>query len=80
MPPGLVLPQPTWCSRRFLFAVGNAMSFTTKKFEALSTSAAVLRIFKRGLLIFLIGYLMYWFPFFNFGKDGATFRPLPKPV
>ena len=70
-PTDLVFPS-------FLFAVGNAMSFTTKKFEALSTSAAVLRILKRGLLIFLIGYLMYWFPFFDFGKDGATFRPFAE--
>lgn len=55
-PTDLVFPS-------FLFAVGNAMSFTTRKFDSLSTNAVLLKIFKRALLIFLIGYLMYWFPF-----------------
>ncbi len=53
-PTDLVFPS-------FLFAVGNAMSFAMKKFADLSTGAVVFRIFKRAAIIFLLGYLMYWF-------------------
>jgi predicted acyltransferase len=52
-PTDLVFPS-------FLFAVGNAMSFSQKKFIGLSSGAVVFRIFKRAALIFLLGYLMYW--------------------
>jgi len=53
-PTDLVFPS-------FLFAVGNAMSFAMKKFDNLGTGAVVFRIFKRAAIIFLLGYLMYWF-------------------
>jgi predicted acyltransferase len=62
-PTDLVFPS-------FLFAVGNAMSFTMKKFDALSTGTVLYRVLKRGLLIFLIGYLMYWFPFVDHTDAG----------
>ncbi len=52
-PTDLVFPS-------FLFAVGNAMSFSQKKFIGLSTGSVLFRIFKRAALIFLLGYLMYW--------------------
>src|ERR1700742_1326812 len=61
-PTDLVFPS-------FLFAVGNAMSFAMKKFETMSQSAVVGKILKRTLLIFFLGYLMYWFPFFR-EQDG----------
>jgi predicted acyltransferase len=67
-PTDLVFPS-------FLFAVGNAMSFTMKKFDTLSTGAVPYRILKRGLLIILIGFLMYWFPFVDHGANGWTLRP-----
>ncbi|MES2454533.1 MAG: DUF5009 domain-containing protein [Bacteroidota bacterium] len=63
-PTDLVFPS-------FLFAVGNAMSFAMKKFEGMNNGTVLLKIFKRTLLIFLIGYLMYWFPFFYMGEDGS---------
>ena len=63
-PTDLVFPS-------FLFAVGNAMSFTRKKFAAMSDGAVVGKIFKRTLLIFLLGFLLYWFPFFHQGDDGS---------
>ena len=47
----------------FLFAVGNAMSFVLPKWEKLSNATVLFRILKRTALIFLLGYLMYWFPF-----------------
>lgn len=55
-PTDLVFPS-------FLFAVGNAMSFVMKKWEQLSQSQVLWKIFKRTAIIFLLGFLMYWFPF-----------------
>ncbi len=57
-PTDLVFPS-------FLFAVGNALSFAMKRWETMKQSEVLLKIFKRTMLIFLIGYLMYWFPFFK---------------
>lgn len=57
-PTDLVFPS-------FLFAVGNALSFVSKKWESMSQQEVLLKIGKRTALIFLIGYLMYWFPFFK---------------
>ena len=57
-PTDLVFPS-------FLFAVGNAMSFAMKKFETMSQAEVVGKILKRTLIIFLLGFLMYWFPFFH---------------
>jgi len=55
-PTDLVFPS-------FLFAVGNAMSFVLPKWEKMSNSAVLFKIIKRTALIFLLGFLMYWFPF-----------------
>jgi len=55
-PTDLVFPS-------FLFAVGNAMSFAMKKFETMSQGAVLGKILRRTLLIFVLGFLMYWFPF-----------------
>src|SRR5882762_10337223 len=63
-PTDLVFPS-------FLFAVGNAMSFAMKKYELLGDRAVLAKIFKRTLLIFLLGYLMYWFPFVHQAADGS---------
>lgn len=51
----------------FLFVVGNAMSFSMKKYEAMGSGAFLKKIFKRFSIIFLLGFLMYWFPFFEDG-------------
>jgi predicted acyltransferase len=55
-PTDLVFPS-------FLFAVGNAMSFVMPKWAALSQGEVLWKILKRTAIIFLLGYLMYWFPF-----------------
>ncbi len=55
-PTDLVFPS-------FLFAVGNAMSFVMKKWQSLPEATVVWKILKRTFIIFLLGYLMYWFPF-----------------
>ena len=44
-PTDLVFPS-------FLFAVGNAMSFTTARFQRLTQGQVLSRIFKRTLIIF----------------------------
>jgi predicted acyltransferase len=62
-PTDLVFPS-------FLFAVGNAMSFSLGKYREISNSAFLAKVFKRFALIFLIGYLMYWFPFFRLDDAG----------
>ena len=69
-PTDLVFPS-------FLFAVGNAMSFSLDKYRQISNSAFLTKIFKRTILIFLLGYLMYWFPFF--GLD-ANWHIIGAPI
>lgn len=61
-PTDLVFPS-------FLFAVGNAMIFATSRFEKMSQSQVLGKIFKRTLIIFLLGYLMYWFPFVHWDEN-----------
>lgn len=55
----------------FLFAVGNAMSFSVPKLEDAGEKVFFRKIIKRTLIIFLLGYLMYWFPFVQHGADGS---------
>ncbi|HUQ96312.1 MAG TPA: heparan-alpha-glucosaminide N-acetyltransferase domain-containing protein, partial [Chitinophagaceae bacterium] len=62
-PTDLVFPS-------FLFAVGNAMSFSLGRYKQISDAAFFTKIIKRTLLIFLLGYLMYWFPFFHINDAG----------
>jgi predicted acyltransferase len=62
-PTDLVFPS-------FLFAVGNAMSFSLGRYRQLGTQVYFSKIIRRTLLIFLLGYLMYWFPFFRFDIAG----------
>lgn len=66
-PTDLVFPS-------FLFAVGNALSFSKKKLE--TDAAFITKILKRTLIIFLLGYLMYWFPFFHRAGNGWAFNAL----
>src|SRR6476469_3077048 len=68
-PTDLVFPS-------FLFAVGNAMSFSLDRYRQLGSSTFLKKICKRTLLIFLLGYLMYWFPFFRFeAGNRVVFAP-----
>lgn len=62
-PTDLVFPS-------FLFAVGNAMSFVMKKWMDMNHAAVLGKIFKRTIIIFLLGYLMYWFPFVHWAENG----------
>src|SRR5439155_14847724 len=62
-PTDLVFPS-------FLFAVGNAMSFVLPKWADKSAGYVIGKILKRTALIFLLGFLMYWFPFFRYDDTG----------
>lgn len=62
-PTDLVFPS-------FLFAVGNAMSFSMDRYRLIGNSAVLTKIIRRTLLIFFLGFLMYWFPFFRMDNMG----------
>jgi predicted acyltransferase len=47
----------------FMFVVGTALSFTLEKYQGMGEAAVLKKIFTRTALIFLCGFLMYWFPF-----------------
>jgi len=61
----------------FLFAVGNSLSFSMIKMKQAPGREVWLKITRRTIVIFLLGYLMYWFPFFERGQSGEL---LLKPV
>lgn len=67
-PTDLVFPS-------FLFAIGNALCFGKSKWDTSSPSWVYKKIFKRSILIFIIGVLMYWFPFV--GKMDGHWQLLP---
>ncbi len=62
-PTDLVFPS-------FMFVVGNAMSFAMIKWQGKPTGYVLGKIFKRTFLIFLLGFLLYWFPFFHYNDAG----------
>ncbi len=63
-PTDLVFPS-------FLFIVGSAMSFSFKKFFNTSTSFFYKKVIRRTLLIFIIGYLLNAFPFYDITEEGS---------
>jgi|SRR5471032_2280963 len=63
----------------FLFVVGNAMAFALGKYEQLGQRAVLAKLFKRSSLIILLGFLLYWFPFFKIDEAGQfTWLPLSQ--
>ena len=70
-PTDLVFPS-------FLFAVGNSLAFSSRKWNTQSNRQILSKIFRRSLIIFVIGFLLYWFPFFEFGESGLTLLPLSE--
>jgi len=56
----------------FLFVVGNAMSFSMKKMEKMDQSVFLKKVFKRTILIFLIGWGLNAFPFFEYNDEGGV--------
>ncbi|MEA1887132.1 MAG: hypothetical protein U9N72_07990 [Bacteroidota bacterium] len=64
-PTDLVFPS-------FLFIVGVSMWFSMKKYGHSLNSKSVFKILYRTLIIFAVGFLLIWFPFF--GKDLSEVR------
>ncbi len=60
-----------WVFPTFLFVVGNALSFALPKYAALGHAAVCAKIGRRAAVIFLLGFLLYWFPFFKPDAHGA---------
>ncbi|PNU06642.1 acyltransferase family protein [Novosphingobium guangzhouense] len=57
----------------FLFAMGNAMSFATRK--PIATGPYLKHLFRRGAIIFAIGFFMFWYPFVRHDADGWSMAP-----
>ena len=70
-PTDLVFPS-------FLFAVGNALSFVMPKWNHLPAGTVVWKILKRTLIICLLGFLMYWFPFVKQVAGEVVFAPFSQ--
>ena len=61
----------------FLFAVGNAMVFANEKFKVLPERIVWYKIIKRSFFIFLVGYLLAWYPFSDWNGEGNIWwRPI----
>ena len=65
-PTDLVFPS-------FLFAVGNAFAFVKNRWMTKHQSDVFWKITKRTFLIFIIGYLFSWFPFWRHNTDGNLY-------
>lgn len=48
----------------FLFVVGAAMAFSFAKYNEGLNAASLKKLLTRGALIFLVGFLLNWFPFY----------------
>ncbi|MDG1276355.1 MAG: heparan-alpha-glucosaminide N-acetyltransferase domain-containing protein [Algoriphagus sp.] len=55
----------------FLFVVGNAMSFAMKRLGEMSAEDFFKKVGKRTVLIFLIGWLLNAFPFYEITESGS---------
>ncbi|PKD21634.1 hypothetical protein APR41_01190 [Salegentibacter salinarum] len=65
-----------WVFPSFLFVIGNAMSFSLRKYESISESAFLRKVFKRTGLIFLIGLFLSAFPFVFRQEGELVFKNL----
>ncbi|MET0636002.1 MAG: heparan-alpha-glucosaminide N-acetyltransferase domain-containing protein [Chitinophagaceae bacterium] len=64
----------------FLFAVGNAMAFVMPRLEAAGSAVFWRKVLRRSFLIFAIGLLINWWPFFHFTDTGLSFRHWVAPT
>ncbi|RYY61530.1 MAG: DUF1624 domain-containing protein [Chitinophagaceae bacterium] len=63
----------------FLFAVGNAMAFVMPRLETAGSRVFWQKVLKRTFLIFLIGFVLNWWPFFHRTDAGISFRHWVNP-
>lgn len=61
----------------FIFIVGASIAFSmlSKKADSLNHNQLILRVVKRGLIIFLLGFLKDNFPFILNTAEGFSFKP-----
>lgn len=70
-PTDLVFPS-------FLFAVGNAMAFVMHRFKQQPDALFWRKVLKRTAIIFILGFLMYWYPFFQTTDQGIELKPISE--
>ena len=58
----------------FLFAVGNAMAFVMPRLQTNGTAYFLKKVFKRTILIFLIGLFLNWSPFVMWQNNNLVFK------
>lgn len=63
-PTDLVFPS-------FLFAVGNALAFVKNRWAEKALKEVIGKILRRTFLIFILGFILYWFPFVEWTADGS---------
>ncbi|WP_304063492.1 acyltransferase family protein [Pedobacter glucosidilyticus] len=56
----------------FLFVVGNALSFGMQKLKAAGDFVFLKKVFKRAILIFLIGLMLNYFPFIKWEENNLV--------
>lgn len=49
----------------FVFIVGMSMAYSFLKYEQSDRNSWVVKVLKRTLLIYLVGLLLHWYPFYN---------------
>ncbi|MGK5077861.1 acyltransferase family protein [Janthinobacterium sp. HLX7-2] len=63
----------------FLFVVGNALAFALEKYAHLGHGAVLAKLCRRSAVIFVLGFLLYWFPFFKIDDAGLfAWSPLSQ--
>ncbi|OOG77030.1 acyltransferase family protein [Algoriphagus sp. A40] len=69
-----------WIFPTFLFVVGNAMSFAMKKLNEMPSGQFYRKVIKRTVLIFLVGWLLNAFPFYDLNEAGEMVLKNPLNV
>ncbi|MEO0899758.1 MAG: DUF5009 domain-containing protein [Bacteroidota bacterium] len=64
-PTDLVFPS-------FMFAVGNSLAFVLGKWKEKSFGQFMAKVSRRAIILFLLGFIMYWFPFVNWAEGGGV--------
>jgi predicted acyltransferase len=65
-----------WVFPTFLFAMGCGMAFAFR--QPTSHAAFAAKVARRAALIFLFGFLMYWYPFVRHAEAGWTLIPFAE--
>ncbi len=60
----------------FLFVVGNALSFGMQKLKAAGDSVFLKKVFKRAIIIFLIGLMLNYFPFVKWEENNLVSKSI----